>query len=464
MAIATGQFTIVDFNDINISTTSPASPVIDNLWLDTSFTPHRLKRWDGTLWVGTTALTLLELDAAQNTKVNSTYAAMTDMADDNKLTALEKQDVKKEWDSIVSEKPLNDSNATTFGVTTEKTTYETAYTALRDYLTVTIHLGNTEALLSSLTTTSVIEGTTFRSTFKSYYDARTALVNAIFIKAKAIADGAVTPAQLTTKLGEDYVITGKVSADLIDTGILNGVTINAKNVLNVASNVWDSANGTYGLNFGAVITGYVGPAQIQYLQGLTGDGTTRLQVTVPSVAGISFAGAYAHFDCGLSSLNFESQNTGKIGGIGLGNTNEIWADASPSLYLSYRGSDAGTTNFVNTLICNGKGTAMATFDGANANMDVDCAIKMRLGGSDGFGVRNLNLSGRAPAISYATVYCTNGATVYYDHPDVAGAYQAVATGRDTATAVKATAGATTTATYFAGTTSGYINIALLAYV
>lgn len=51
MAQATAQITIVDFNDIDISTTAPASPVIDQLWLDSSVVPNQLKRYTGSGWV-----------------------------------------------------------------------------------------------------------------------------------------------------------------------------------------------------------------------------------------------------------------------------------------------------------------------------------------------------------------------------------------------------------------------------
>lgn len=50
MAIATAQFTIRDENDITIGAVAPASPIKDELWLDTSVTPSVLKRWTGTKW------------------------------------------------------------------------------------------------------------------------------------------------------------------------------------------------------------------------------------------------------------------------------------------------------------------------------------------------------------------------------------------------------------------------------
>lgn len=51
MAIAQGQFTIIDYNDITTSNTAPASPPTGTFWVDTSVTPNLLKRWSGTAWV-----------------------------------------------------------------------------------------------------------------------------------------------------------------------------------------------------------------------------------------------------------------------------------------------------------------------------------------------------------------------------------------------------------------------------
>ena len=124
-------------------------------------------------------------DSAQQTANNAVQSASTanallsDIANDNKLTAQEKQETKKEWDIIVSEKSKNDASADKYGVS--KTAYDTAYSALSTYIT---------PLLSSLSTTSNISGTTFRSKFKDYYDARTDMLNAISAKAKSLADAA----------------------------------------------------------------------------------------------------------------------------------------------------------------------------------------------------------------------------------------------------------------------------------
>lgn len=123
-------------------------------------------------------------DAAQSS-ANEANSLLSDIANDNKLTAQEKQQTKKEWDIIVSEKPLNDASADKFGVS--KTEYTNAYNALSTYIT---------PLLQSLTTTSDIVGSTFRATFKNYYDARTELLNNISAKAKELADAAQDAADI----------------------------------------------------------------------------------------------------------------------------------------------------------------------------------------------------------------------------------------------------------------------------
>jgi hypothetical protein len=119
--------------------------------------------------------------AAKNAQTDADEAnsMLSDIANDNKLTAQEKQQTKKEWDVIVSEKPKNDASADKFGVS--KTAYGSAYTALSTYIT---------PLLSDLSSTSNITGTEFRAKFKAYYDARTDLLNAISAKAEELADNA----------------------------------------------------------------------------------------------------------------------------------------------------------------------------------------------------------------------------------------------------------------------------------
>ena len=129
--------------------------------------------------------------AASNaqTSANGANALLTDIADDNKLTPLDKQLAKKEWDVIVSEKTKIDAQADVYVVS--KTAYGIAYSNLNTYLNVTVTSPNTTALLASLSTTSVIVGADFRAIFKAYYDARQDILNAISTAAKTYAKGLV---------------------------------------------------------------------------------------------------------------------------------------------------------------------------------------------------------------------------------------------------------------------------------
>ena len=45
--LACAQITIRQAQDWEISTTAPANPMPDTLWLDTSVSPHVMKRWTG---------------------------------------------------------------------------------------------------------------------------------------------------------------------------------------------------------------------------------------------------------------------------------------------------------------------------------------------------------------------------------------------------------------------------------
>lgn len=131
---------------------------------------------------------------------NEANALLADIASDSKLTATEKQATKKEWDIIVSEKPLNNATAVKFGIAT--TTYDAVYSTLNTYIT---------PLLASLTTTSAITGTDFRAKFKAYYDARTNLLNAISDKAKQLADNAQSDIDNLQIGGRNLLLDSKVS-------------------------------------------------------------------------------------------------------------------------------------------------------------------------------------------------------------------------------------------------------------
>lgn len=117
-------------------------------------------------------------NAASN-NANDANAKLSDIASDSKLTESEKKTTKKEWDIIVSEKAKIEAEGTKFGVSIAD--YTAKYNALNTYIT---------PLLANINSTSDIVGTTFRSNFTNYYNARQDLLNAITTKAKGLADAA----------------------------------------------------------------------------------------------------------------------------------------------------------------------------------------------------------------------------------------------------------------------------------
>jgi hypothetical protein len=152
---------------------------------------------------------------AAQTSATTANNLLSDIASDSKLTPDEKQATKKEWDIIVSEKTLNDSQADAFAVS--KVAYGTAYDTLSTYITT---------LLSNLTTTSDITGTTFRTNFKNYYDARTNLLNAIATKAKSLADTAQSTANTAVTNASTAQTTANSKAKIFyQTSIPTSVTI-----------------------------------------------------------------------------------------------------------------------------------------------------------------------------------------------------------------------------------------------
>ena len=82
--IATGQFTIIDLNDITISQTAPSNPTTNMLWLNTS--TKELKMYNGTTWIEATKYTD---DSSLTNFINNDYADKVDeleTAIDSKIT------------------------------------------------------------------------------------------------------------------------------------------------------------------------------------------------------------------------------------------------------------------------------------------------------------------------------------------------------------------------------------------
>lgn len=126
-------------------------------------------------------------DAQEAANVANTL--LSDLSNDDKITAVEKQSTKTEWDIIVGEKPDIEIQADTYGI--DKTNYVNTYNSLNTYLT---------PLLANLTTTSDILGSEFRLKFKAYFDAKTTLLGDISAKAKDLADQAKNAADNAASL------------------------------------------------------------------------------------------------------------------------------------------------------------------------------------------------------------------------------------------------------------------------
>lgn len=132
-----------------------------------------------------------------NTIADEAMAKLEDISDDDKLTAMEKQAIKKEWDAIVAEKSILLDQAANYGLTTPKTNYQTAFTALGTFLNNGTALASDDAVpayLADLSSTTEITGggSALRACFKEYYTKRTALQKAVSdktIQAGALYNG-----------------------------------------------------------------------------------------------------------------------------------------------------------------------------------------------------------------------------------------------------------------------------------
>lgn len=104
---------------------------------------------------------------------------LADIASDNKITPNEKIETQREWVVIQNEYSIIKSQADSFNIDT--TEYTTSYNTLNSYIT---------PILSSMTSTTTINGDTFKANFINYYSKKQILVSAISDKAKASGDNA----------------------------------------------------------------------------------------------------------------------------------------------------------------------------------------------------------------------------------------------------------------------------------
>jgi len=134
---------------------------------------------------------------------------LDNIADDDYITPNEKPSIQTIWDAIRGEKPGIRSTALSVGVVgghTTFTTFNSAYDSLYQYLVTgngSIELftsASSGATLTSATSSNLITRTVFNGHFKTYYDARQALLDytAVVTRASATtAQNAATAAQTT---------------------------------------------------------------------------------------------------------------------------------------------------------------------------------------------------------------------------------------------------------------------------
>lgn len=198
-------------------TPSAARQLPQNLWIDTTGGKNTPKRWDGTAWVVVTDKAATDAQdaadaaqaaadaadskavAAQSTadtaKANAKTAddkavaaqqsataalsSLTDISADNKLTAIEKKQVKLIFDDIQRVNADLLTRAAKYDV--GSSAYTTAYNALVSYIS---------PKLTDMSATSVIVRTAFNSKFDDLFLKRAELNTAIVNTAKLVADTA----------------------------------------------------------------------------------------------------------------------------------------------------------------------------------------------------------------------------------------------------------------------------------
>ena len=109
-------------------------------------------------------------EAAQS-DADTALAELDDVADDAKITPVEKLTVKPIWDAVVLEKSNIDTQADTYSVS--KVAYGTAYTNLNTYLNTTI------TVFADMTATTDITRATWDGYWEAYYDAKVEILQAI---------------------------------------------------------------------------------------------------------------------------------------------------------------------------------------------------------------------------------------------------------------------------------------------
>jgi len=171
--------------------------------------------------------------AAQDAADDALFS-LAEIVSNDLLTIDEKPRVIRDRDVLVAEQAGIDAQAVIYGITTEKTAYDTVVTALTTYLATL----TTPTLWSSLLGNTVIVGSTFQAKFADVYAARQTLLNKIYAVTKTLVDAAALTAVWSSVSGEDKPENG---ADVTATHTANDTTHVAGTLAEtVASNAADA--------------------------------------------------------------------------------------------------------------------------------------------------------------------------------------------------------------------------------
>jgi hypothetical protein len=256
------------------STTPTGTFASGDLWFDTS-NGNRVSRWNGSTWTlsqfGNAAVT--NLDAASITSGSIAAARIAAGTITGTMIA---------GTTITASNILaNTITASQIAAGTITATQIASRTITADRIVIDSITAN-EIAAHTITANEIVANTITAAQIASGT-----------ITATQMAVGTITAASgIIASIDASKITTGTLSGSFINGGTITGVVITAKDQFNVSSNIWN--NGTsYGITFGGIVSGYVGPAYCRYLQGLTGDGSTNLDFTLPAEAMFTIEGGIA---------------------------------------------------------------------------------------------------------------------------------------------------------------------------
>lgn len=205
-------------------------------------------------------------------------ATLSDISSDNVLSIVEKKQLVPIVQRIINEKAGIDAQATALGITTEKTNYDTKYTAL-----VTTYLGSLSPAYSDTSAPTTIVRTTFNTRFQDYYDTRQTLLNKIDDVSYVAASAAMTA---ITDITTDSILDKSEKAQLIQ--IVNAI-IAEKSGLDTQATALSitTEKTTYDTAYTALVTTYLGGLSPAY------NDTTQNTTIVRATFNTKFTDYYA---------------------------------------------------------------------------------------------------------------------------------------------------------------------------